>query len=92
MVTKGRTMRLNEVINAAKDQLQSILTLDVANVVAASKTDDGWNVKIELVERKAIPDTQDLLGTYDVILDDEGNIVSYERKRVRKRIDLEVIE
>jgi hypothetical protein len=88
MVTKGRTMRLNEVINAAKDQLQSILTLDVANVVAASKTDDGWNVKIELVERKAIPDTQDLLGTYDVILDEEGNIVSYERKMVRKRMDL----
>jgi len=79
---------LNEVINAAKDQLQSILTLDVANVVAASKTDDGWNVKIELVERKAIPDTQDLLGTYDVILDEEGNIVSYERKMVRKRMDL----
>jgi hypothetical protein len=85
-------MRLNEVINAAKDQLQSILTLDVANVIAASKTNDGWDVKIDLVERKAIPDTQDLLGTYDVILDDEGNIVSYERKRVRKRIDLEVIE
>lgn len=79
---------MNEVINAAKDQLQSILTLDVANVVAASKTDDGWNVKIELVERKAIPDTQDLLGTYDVILDEEGNIVSYERKMVRKRMDL----
>jgi len=79
---------LNEVINAAKDQLQSILILDVANVVAASKTDDGWNVKIELVERKAIPDTQDLLGTYDVILDEEGNIVSYERKMVRKRMDL----
>jgi len=85
-------MRLNEVINAAKDQLQSILTLDVANVIAASKTNDGWDVKIDLVERKAIPDTQDLLGTYDVILDDEGNIVSYERKRIRKRIDLEVIE
>lgn len=79
---------MNEVINAAKDQLQSILILDVANVVAASKTDDGWNVKIELVERKAIPDTQDLLGTYDVILDEEGNIVSYERKMVRKRMDL----
>ena len=81
-------MRLNEVINAAKDQLQSILTLDVANVIAASKTNDGWDVKIDLVERKAIPDTQDLLGTYDVILDEEGNIVSYERKMVRKRMDL----
>jgi len=82
-------MRLNEVINAAKEQLQSILTLDVANVIAASKTDDGWDVKIDLVERKAVPDTQDLLGTYDIILDEEGNIVSYERKKIRKRMDLE---
>lgn len=82
-------MRLNEVINAAKEQLHSILALDVANVIAASKTNDGWNVKIDLIERKAIPDTQDLLGTYDIILDEEGNIVSYERKKIRKRMDLE---
>jgi len=46
-------------------------------------------VKIDLIERKAIPDTQDLLGTYDIILDEEGNIESYERKRVRRRMDLE---
>jgi len=52
MVTMGRTMRLNEVINAAKEQLHSILALDVANVIAASKTNDGWNVKIDLIERK----------------------------------------
>lgn len=80
---------MNEVIITAKEQLQSILSLDVANVVAASKTDNGWDVKIDLIERKAVPDTQDILGTYDVILDEEGNIVSYERKKIRHRMDLE---
>lgn len=82
-------MRLNEVVNAAKEQLQSILPMDVANVIATSKKDDGWHVMIELIERRAVPDTLDLLGTYDVLIDDTGNMVSYDRKRLHRRMDLE---
>ncbi len=88
MVAKGKTMRLNEVIGVAKEQLQSILHMEVANVVTASKDNGGWHMTIELVERKAIPDTQDILGMYDVILDDTGDIVSYLRKNMRRRMDL----
>lgn len=82
-------MRLNEAISAAKEQLQSILHLEITNVIAASKKDDGWHVTIELVERKAVPDTQDLLGTYDVLLDDTGDVMSYDRKKLHRRMDLE---
>ena len=88
MVAKGKTMRLNEVIGVAKEQLQSLLHLEVANVVTASRNNGGWQMTIELVERKAIPDTQDILGMYDVILDDTGDIVSYLRKNMRRRMDL----
>jgi len=42
---------------------------------------------LELIERKAVPDTQDLLGDYEILLDDEGNMKGYERKKVRKRTD-----
>lgn len=82
-------MRLNEFINAAREQLQSVLPLEVASVIAASKKDDGWHVMIELIERRAVPDTLDLLGMYDVLLDDTGNMLSYDRKRLHRRMDLE---
>jgi hypothetical protein len=36
-----------------------------------------------------LPDSQDLLGVYEVILDDGGRLTNYERKRVRRRNEVE---
>jgi hypothetical protein len=83
------TIQLREVVDRATEQLQSLLGLKASSVIAASRREDGWHVTIELIERKAIPDTQDLLGTYDILLDDEGDMMSYERTRIRRRMDLE---
>lgn len=82
-------MQLGEAIIRAKEQLQSLLNLEVSNVISASKREDGWQVTIELIERKAVPDTQDLLGVYEVLLNDKGDMTSYDRKRMRRRMDLE---
>jgi len=40
---------------------------------------------LEAVERKAIPDTMDVLGLYEIRLDSEGNLQNFERKKLRKR-------
>jgi len=82
-------MQLREAVDKAKEQLHSVLGLDISSVIAASKNEDGWQTIIELVERKAIPDTQDLIGTYEVHLNNDGDITGYERKRMRRRMDLE---
>ncbi len=82
-------MDLREVIDKAKETLQSLVNLEFSKVTGASKTDEGYRVAIEVIERKAIPDTQDLLGTYEVLLDEDGQMTGYERKRVRRRMDLE---
>ena len=37
------------------------------------------------LERKAIPDTMDVLGLYEVRLDSEGTLLGFERKKLRKR-------
>lgn len=82
-------MELEGIIERAKEQLAKLSNLDVSGVTGASKQDDGWHVTLELIERKAIPDTQDLLGVYEAVLDGEGNMVNYQRKRVRRRMDIE---
>jgi hypothetical protein len=40
---------------------------------------------LEALERKAIPDTMDVLGLYELRLDDEGNLLGLDRKKLRKR-------
>lgn len=65
------------------------LKLKLSGVSAVSKTDSGWKVIVELVERAAVPDTMDLLGVYEVQLDQTGELTGYERVRIRRRCDLE---
>ena len=82
-------MRMNEVIKKAKEGLGELTTLKLNTVVGASKDEEsgGWRVMVELLEKASIPDAMDLLGTYEVLLDEEGEIVQFERKGLRKRGD-----
>jgi hypothetical protein len=82
-------MELSEAIESAEKELPRLLHLNLSGVTSASKKEDGWHVTIEMVERHALPDSQDLLGVYDIILDDRGKLMNYERKRVRRRNEVE---
>lgn len=80
-------MSIGTIITQAKEQLAVLHPLPVSGVVGATKREDGWHVTVELVERKGIPDAQDLLGVYEIVLDETGDMVSYYRKQVRRRSD-----
>ncbi|MBV9309600.1 MAG: gas vesicle protein [Solirubrobacterales bacterium] len=43
--------------------------------------DDGWKVTVQVVELSRIPPTTDVLGTYAVTLDRDGEVVGYTRRR-----------
>lgn len=81
-------MDLNEAVARAKEELTALLGLEVSGVTAASPIEGGWRVTLEFVERKAVPETQDLLGVYEVELDEE-RMIRYVRKRTRRRTDIE---
>ena len=82
-------MNADEIINKAQEEFAKLSKLPVNAVVGLSKTEDGWAVSLEALERKAIPDTMDLLGRYEVRLDSEGNLLGFERKKLRKRGETE---
>jgi hypothetical protein len=50
-------------------------------VVSIDRADDGWQVGIEVVETRRIPDTQDVLAIYEVRVDRAGDLLSFERLR-----------
>mgnify|MGYP001594265692 CR=1 FL=1 len=82
-------MELSEAIKRGEEELPKLLHLKLSGVIGALKKEDGWHVTIEMVERHALPDSQDLLGIYELILDDGGRLMNYERKRVRRRNEVE---
>jgi hypothetical protein len=88
LASLSHKLELAEAIYKATQGL-AVLKLKVSGVSAVARTDEGWKVILELVERASIPDTMDLLGVYEVRLDHEGELISYERTRIRRRCDLE---
>jgi hypothetical protein len=48
-------------------------------VSSLEQTPNGWAVTLEVVELHRVPDSTDVLATYRVDLDREGNLVTYER-------------
>ena len=40
-----------------------------------------------MLEKVSIPEGMDILGTYEVRIDDDGKIISYKRTDLRKRSD-----
>ena len=50
-------------------------------VLGLRKQDDGWTVAVEVVELSRVPNSTDVLGCYEVHLDEDGELVGYERVR-----------
>ena len=77
----------------AQEVIGTLTELEFDGVRGLSKDDGKWLVIVELIERKSIPDAQDLLGGYELTIDEEeGNVLSFERKTLRKRGDTSINE
>ena len=74
-------------IDKAKNDISKIIGLEPSSVVKTTKIDGGWQIAIEMVEKRSIPDGMDLLATYEVKLDEQGNILEFNRKGMRKRME-----
>jgi hypothetical protein len=74
----GRLRRLTE---NARELLHELSGAEVESVSAVDRTGDGWRVTLETVEMRRVPDSMDVMATYDVELDGDGDLVRYERRR-----------
>ena len=80
-------MKASEVIKVAEKELAALTKLEPTGVKGVLRDEEGWHATVEMIEKKSIPDGMDVLALYEVILDDEGNVIKFERGRLRKRID-----
>lgn len=74
-----------ELAQRAKEQLQGLTGLKADTVSGITQDEKGWHITVELVEMRRIPDGNDILATYETLLDDQGDLVSYQRVRRYRR-------
>ena len=67
------------VARRAKEQVAQLTGLAPESVSGVARSDDGWHVSVDVVELKRIPTASDILATYDVTLDAQGRVMTYQR-------------
>jgi Gas vesicle synthesis protein GvpO len=70
-----------EVIQQAREQLEEMMGRPVEAVLGMERDEDGWMVTVQVVELARIPNSTDVLGSYAVSVDDDGDVVGYRRTR-----------
>jgi Gas vesicle synthesis protein GvpO len=79
--SRGR-MSGREAIQNVRRELPELLGHPVDAVLGLQPDDGkGWQVTVQVVELSRIPHSTDVLGTYEVTLDKDGEVQSYKRRR-----------
>lgn len=77
--TSIATIELNEAQERAREAAAGLLDHPFEGVIEVETADgDGWRTVVEVVERSAVPDTQDIIGRYEIALDGTGSVTGYE--------------
>jgi len=65
--------------------LVEVTGLKPVTVSATCRDEQGWHIFLDMLEMSRIPPATDVLGTYEVVLDEDGNMLRFERRRTRLR-------
>jgi len=79
------TTQMMSLAERAKEQLAEVTGFNPVAAVGGFKDDEGWHLSVDMLEMARLPESTDIIGTYVVILDPEGNMIKFEKKRARLR-------
>lgn len=72
-------LRAGAAARAAAAEVAVLTGKEPESVVSIERCDGGWQIGVEVVETRRIPDSADILATYEVRLEAGGELVSYRR-------------
>jgi hypothetical protein len=78
-----------QIVKRARAQLEELLGVEAESISGVQRSNGAWHVTLEAVEMRRIPDSTDILASYEVVLDDDGGVVSMERTRRYRRSQVE---
>ena len=83
------SLSAKEMTQAAMEALGDLTGQEPESATGLQWDGESWLVTIDVLELARVPDTTDLLGTYVVQLDDDGNLRGYKRTRRFQRSQAE---
>ncbi|AAC82812.1 gas vesicle protein GvpO [Halobacterium salinarum] len=84
----ANSFTLSNAQTRAREAAQDLLEHQFEGMIKAESNDEGWRTVVEVVERNAVPDTQDIIGRYEITLDGTGDVTGYELLERYRRGDM----
>ena len=84
--------KIQEILEKASIAAGFMLNKEIDSIISMNKCQEGWVAEVEVLERKSVPDTQDILGRYEFKFDDGGELLGYKRIMLRRRSDMEMVQ
>jgi Gas vesicle synthesis protein GvpO len=73
-------VRPGKLLEVARKQVHDVAGVEPETVSGLVADDDhGWVVTVEAVELARVPNTMDLMGTYEVNLSQDGELLGFRR-------------
>jgi hypothetical protein len=77
------------VVERARSHVANVVGKDPESVSGISHANGSWSVIIEVVEVHRVPESTDVLGSYEVVLDEGGDLVRIEPRGRYRRSQVE---
>ncbi|QNN51543.1 gas vesicle protein GvpO [Nocardioides mesophilus] len=80
---------LRAVGRRALEDLEELVGCPAEGLVGVQRTEQGWLVTAELLEVQRVPETTDVLASYEVSVNAAGEVESYHRvgRYLRAQVD-----
>ncbi|MDI6779425.1 MAG: gas vesicle protein GvpO [Bacteroidota bacterium] len=82
-------MDIKNIVENAKQKLAELTGFTSPSAIGVNREGETWRILIEITEKTSPASNLEVLGIYEVRLDVNGNFLGYERKKMRKRCDIQ---
>jgi len=82
-------MEIKDIAEIAKEKLAELTGFSSPNVIGINREEDIWHITVEIIEKSSEAINLEILGIYDVRFDTSGNLLGFERIKMRKRGDIQ---
>ncbi len=81
-------MNILEIQEKAVPQIRKILNKEPEGVSLIEKNNEGWRVLCDVLDKKSIPETYDILKVFEFMVDKEAKVTSFKLLRKIRRGDI----
>lgn len=85
----GANLDILDVRERVAEIAETLLGQPFDGITSVEAHDGGWRTVFEVVERSAVPDTQDIIGRYELVLSATGDVQEYSLQQRFKRSEMQ---